>query len=98
MANRKRLGVLLMTGCLVSADTLVLRGGRSIDGTFVGGDARSIRFDDGHSATTYNIGDVESLRFVGGSSNTTGSQAPGPQSPNNPPPSNGPTSSVAPWP
>jgi hypothetical protein len=97
MANRKLLGVLLTTGCLVSADTLVLRGGRSIEGTFVSGDARSIRFDDGRSATTYNIGDVESIRFVGGAPNATQSQgAPPPNYPppnyppsNYPPPANG---------
>jgi hypothetical protein len=86
MANRKLITVLLTTGCLATADTLVLRNGRSIEGTYVGGDARSIRFDDGHSATTYNIGDVESVRFIGGSSNS----APGS--------SNSQSSTVAPWP
>ncbi len=98
MGNRKLFGVLLITGCLLNADTLVLRSGRSIEGTFVGGDARSIRFDDGHSAATYNIGDVDSIRFVGGASNPTSNQGPGPQSTNYPPPANGPSSTVAPWP
>jgi hypothetical protein len=98
MANRKLLAVLLTTGCLVSADTLVLRSGRSIEGTFVSGDARSIRFDDGRSATTYNIGDVESVRFVGGGPNSPPGPGTGPQSTNYPPPVNGPSSTVAPWP
>jgi len=96
MANQKLLSVLLATGCLVNADTLVLRSGKSIEGTFVGGDARSIRFDDGHSAATYNIGDVESIRFIGGGNPTSGSTS-GAQS-NNYPQSNGPSSTVSPWP
>ncbi len=83
---------------MLNADTLVLRSGRSIEGTYVGGDARSIRFDDGHSATTYNIGDVESLRFVGGAPNPAPTMAPGPQSNAYPPAPNGPSSTVAPWP
>jgi len=99
MANRKLLGVVLTTGCLLDADTLVLRGGRSIEGTFVGGDARSIRFDDGHSATTYNIADVESLRFVGGSPSPA-SPLPGREQANGypGPATNSPSSTVAPWP
>jgi len=96
MANQKLLSLLLATGCLVNADTLVLRSGKSIEGTFVAGDARSIRFDDGHSAATYNIGDVESIRFIGGGNPTSGSTS-GAQS-NNYPQSNGPSSTVSPWP
>ncbi|MFL6416439.1 MAG: hypothetical protein ACJ74Y_12320 [Bryobacteraceae bacterium] len=98
MSNRKLLGVLLTAGCLMDADTLVLRSGRSIEGTFVGGDGRSVRFDDGRSAATYNIGDVESIRFVGGGPNSTSGSASGAQSANYPPPSSGPSSTVAPWP
>ncbi len=98
MANRKLLRVLLATGCLVNADTLILRSGRSIEGTFVGGDARSIRFDDGHSATTYNIGDVESVRFVGGSSNATAAPQGREQANGYPAPASSPSSTVAPWP
>lgn len=98
MANRKLLSVILTTGCLANADTLVLRSGRSIEGTFVGGDARSIRFDDGHSAATYNIGDVDSVRFVGGSPNSVSPTTQGPQSNAYPASANGPSSNVAPWP
>lgn len=97
MGKRKLFSVLLTTGLLANADTLVLRSGRSIEGTYVGGDARSIRFDDGHSATTYNISDVESLRFVGGVPGPAPAMSPGPQSNGYPPP-NGPSSTVAPWP
>jgi len=98
MAIQRLFSVFVTAGLLVNADTLVLRNGRSIEGTYVGGDARSVRFDDGHSATTYNIGDVESLRFVGGVPNAAPPVAPGPQSNAYPPPPNGPSSTVAPWP
>jgi hypothetical protein len=98
MANRKLITVLLTTGCLATADTLVLRSGRSIEGTYVGGDARSVRFDDGHSATTYNIGDVESIRFVGGSSNSAPPPAGRDQSNAYPGSSNSQSSTVGPWP
>jgi len=98
MVIQRLFSVFLTTGLLVNADTLVLRNGRSIEGTYVGGDARSVRFDDGHSATTYNIGDVESLRFVSGVPNAAPAVAPGPQSNAYPPPPNGPSSTVAPWP
>jgi hypothetical protein len=99
MVHGKLLSALLTTGCLINADTLVLRSGKSIEGTYLGGDARSVRFDDGHSATNYNIGDVDTVRFIGGAANPTAAAAPGPlQSNNYPPPSNSPTSTVTPWP
>ncbi|MFL6450716.1 MAG: hypothetical protein ACJ746_23985 [Bryobacteraceae bacterium] len=98
MASIRLFSVVLATGCLINADTLVLRSGKSIEGTFLGGDARSVRFDDGHSATNYNIGEVESVRFVGGAPNSASASVAGPQSAAYPPAPNSPSSTVAPWP
>jgi len=51
---------------LVSADTLVLRSGSRIEGHFVNGDDRSIRFAIGNQVSTFSLTDVESIRFSGG--------------------------------
>ena len=56
--------VLLVVSAAV-ADELQLRNGAVITGSYVGGDARSIRFIGADAnLATYSIGDVESLRFV----------------------------------
>ncbi len=63
---------------LLSADTLVLRSGSRVDGTFMGGDARSVRFAVGSQVNSYSIGDVDSIQFANGasSSNTPPAAAP----------------------
>lgn len=50
---------------LAAADELHLRNGAVIDGSFVGGDTRSVRFigPDG-DVQTYSVGDVSSISFV----------------------------------
>ena len=60
--------VLLASACMVlplHADTLKLKNGKSVTGTFMGGDARQIKFagDDGH-AKTYVLTDVDTLTFA----------------------------------
>lgn len=50
-------------GALVSADTLTLRTGETIQGTYVGGNARQIRMDLNGDIRTYDIGQVQSLIF-----------------------------------
>jgi hypothetical protein len=51
----------------VLADTVHLKGGRRVDGTFMGGDTRQIRLmgTDGN-LQTFDIGDVDSIRFSNG--------------------------------
>lgn len=69
---------LLATTALLSADTLVLRDGSRIDGSFLGGDNRSIRFAVGDQVNTYNLTDVDSISFT--------SPPPSSTPPNSPPP------------
>jgi hypothetical protein len=74
---------------LLQADTLVLRNGSHLDGTFVGGDSRSVRFAIGSQVNTYPIGDVDSVQFANGnsqsSSNAYPSTPPPPQQQQPPP-------------
>src|ERR1700722_2869708 len=61
---RLRLGVLALNlAALGFADTLTLRNGQVLNGDYVGGDARHIKFATGDRVDTYSVDDVESLRF-----------------------------------
>ncbi|MBV8812180.1 MAG: hypothetical protein JO033_26225 [Acidobacteriaceae bacterium] len=57
---------LLSTAGLLTADTLVLHNGQRLDGTYAGGDSRTIRFTVGNQVNTYNLNDVDSIRFSSG--------------------------------
>jgi hypothetical protein len=48
---------------VLNADTLVLRNGNRVDGSFLGGDNRSIRFASGSQVSTYNLNDITSVSF-----------------------------------
>jgi hypothetical protein len=57
----------LITFTLVSAgfaDTLTLRNGRTVDGTYLGGTAREIRMEVGDRIQTYDVGEVASVNFA----------------------------------
>lgn len=51
------------SGMLLSADTLVLRNGATVQGTYLGGDARQIRVDQNGAIQTYDITQVQSVIF-----------------------------------
>jgi hypothetical protein len=59
------------------ADTVTLRNGRTVVGSFVGGDARSIRVAVGDRVETYSLGEVTNITFDGGQANS----APPPEQP-----------------
>jgi hypothetical protein len=59
----QRMFLLLLVCACGSADTLRLNSGRTVEGTYLGGDARNIRFDDGDRVRTYSVNDVSELRF-----------------------------------
>lgn len=65
---------LLATVALANADTLVLRSGSRVDGSYVGGDNRTVRFLVGNQVNTYNLTDVGSIQF----NEVIGSAAAGP--------------------
>lgn len=52
-------------GGVACADTLVLKNGSSVDGTFLGGTARDVRFDDGRSVRNYPVSQVSHIDFEG---------------------------------
>ncbi|HYP06719.1 MAG TPA: hypothetical protein VER03_10860 [Bryobacteraceae bacterium] len=58
-----QLSCLLMVCACSYADTLRLKSGRTVEGTYLGGDSRNIRFDNGDRIQTYSINDVAELRF-----------------------------------
>jgi hypothetical protein len=45
------------------ADTLLLRNGSTINGKFVSGDSHSVRFSTGSQVNTYDLVDIDSLKF-----------------------------------
>jgi hypothetical protein len=66
------------------ADTLMLRNGSTINGKFVSGDSRSIRFSTGSQVNTYDLVDIDNLKFEGAS--PPAAPAPPPASASAPPP------------
>jgi hypothetical protein len=59
-----------LIACSALADTLVLKNGNTITGTYLGGDSRTIRMTVGDRVESYSVGDVASVSF--------GSDAPAP--------------------
>jgi len=47
------------------ADTLTLKNGSVITGTFLGGSARQVRFDDGTNVQTLDVSDIQRIEFNG---------------------------------
>jgi hypothetical protein len=60
----QRILVCLLVVCACAyADTLRLKSGRSVEGTYLGGDSRNVRFDTGDRVQTYSINDVSEIQF-----------------------------------
>ncbi len=58
-----RLWIILLALAPAAADTLTLRDGRTIEGTYLGGTARQIRMAVGDRVETFEVSEVVSLRF-----------------------------------
>jgi hypothetical protein len=69
--------MLVVCSC-ASADTLRLKSGRTIEGTYLGGDARNVRFDAGDRVQTFSINDVSEIRFGSAETATNGALNPEP--------------------
>jgi len=52
----------------LQADSLVLQNGQTVEGVFLGGDSRSVRFAAGDQVHTYGLSEIKSLVFGGGPS------------------------------
>ena len=53
----------ISVAALLSADTLVTRSGRRVEGTYLGGTARQIRIDTGERTETFDVTEVTEIRF-----------------------------------
>lgn len=64
--RRRMVAVLMMAAAALSADTLILRDGTRVEGTFIDGANHAIRFAAGSQINSYALSDVESIRFGSG--------------------------------
>jgi hypothetical protein len=55
--------VICLAAMLLNADTLTLRNGATVQGTYIGGTARQIRMDQNGDIRTYDLSQVQSLIF-----------------------------------
>jgi hypothetical protein len=77
-----KVGILICgVSALASADTLALRSGEIVQGTYLGGTAREVRMDLNGVIRTYDIGQIQSVTF-----SDPAYQPPPPQASNFPPP------------
>jgi hypothetical protein len=61
---RALIGILLICTGLASADTITLRSGETVQGTYLGGTARQIRVDVNGNVQTFDVGQVQSVTFI----------------------------------
>jgi hypothetical protein len=64
---------LVLVPVILSSDTLTLKSGQRVVGTYAGGDARSIRFAIGDQIKTFTVGDVVQMLFDNGDAAVGGS-------------------------
>ena len=65
MTKRLLLPLFVFTAVALFADTLQLKDGRSVSGTYLGGNARQVRMEVGDSIQSFDISDVREIRFGG---------------------------------
>src|ERR1035438_6417714 len=58
-------GIALLCASFAFADTITLKNGRAISGTYLGGTARTVRIDDGVNVRTIDVSDIQRIDFVG---------------------------------
>lgn len=73
--TRRILLLLVIASAALHADTLILRNGNSVEGTFIDGGNHAIRFAVGSQINSYSLSEIESIRFGSGQSSDS-SQAP----------------------
>jgi hypothetical protein len=65
----------LATYTFATADTLVLKNGSHLEGIFLGGDSRTVKFEANDHVTSYPVADVDSVRFTSGAASASVSSA-----------------------
>jgi hypothetical protein len=56
-------GIILTCASLGFADTITLKNGSVVNGTFLGGTARTVRVDDGNTVQTLDVSDIVRIEF-----------------------------------
>ena len=70
-----RIGMCLSLGlAALAADTVTLKGGRVVTGTYLGGSPREVKMEAGDKIQSFNVADIDSIRF--GASPRTNQAAP----------------------
>ena len=64
-------GIALAFATLGFADTITLKSGRVINGTYLGGTARTVRVDDGVNVRTVDVTDIARIEFGGSSAESS---------------------------
>ncbi len=77
-------GIVLTVATLGFADTITMKNGTVINGTYLGGSARQVRIATGDNVQTFDVTDVQRIEF-GGSSMGAAPQAPAAVAPPAPP-------------
>ncbi len=60
---RAVLGVVMLSAVLSFADTITLRDGRAVNGSYLGGDSRSVRVAVGDRVDTYRVEEISTIVF-----------------------------------
>src|SRR5579872_3793119 len=71
--------IILATGAAALADTLYLKDGKVVGGTYLGGTARQVRMDLGDRIASYDIADVAKIEFQSVSASAPAPPAPQPE-------------------
>src|SRR5215217_5442567 len=53
----------VVCSAVLAADTLVLRNGKSVEGTYLGGDSRRVRIAVAESVESYTVDEISNIRF-----------------------------------
>ena len=64
------IGIVLLLATAGFADTITMKSGRVINGTYLGGTARTIKVEIGDRIETFDISDVARIEFSGSSAPT----------------------------
>lgn len=78
MSLRIVLGIILVAAAGL-ADTLTLRNGKTIDGSYLGGDSRTIRMAVGERIESFDLNQVASIQFGAAAPAPTAARAPAPK-------------------
>jgi hypothetical protein len=57
-------------------DTLTLRNGQVVTGTYMGGTARTVKMEVGDAIKTYNVSDIATLQFTAGATTSSAGKEP----------------------